>query len=471
MNRIPTGGRCAYLFCGIMFIILNGCAPYFHQPTKQRKARLGEDTRVTPGLRTLPPPTDKLVAAVYKFRDQTGQYKPSDNGINYSTAVTQGATNILMKALEESGWFITIERENVSNLLNERKIIRSSIAQYKAESENLPPLLFAGVILEGGIVSYDANVITGGAGLKYFSAGGSTQYRQDRVTVYLRAVATKTGKILKTIYTSKTILSQSVDASLFRFVSFKRLLETETGFTTNEPSQLAVTEAIEKSVQALVIEGVRDGLWGADPKNAEQVKLLLKDYEEETKIAQETDVYGVTNNTDRQRFSITPSLSLLRYSGDYGPSAIKPGFGAAFNAALTRNWNLQFNVNWGTLAAKQYFNRNVTVSELNIQYRPLPFQKISPFMQFGGGITASRQNSFLEFKGKKDKMVNGGFGVEYAISRSLGLNISGQYNHFLKDEFDSVASGAFNDSFWRASIGLSIYLGGVFPSNVKSKSL
>ncbi len=58
----------------------------------------------------------------------------------------------------------------MANLLNERKIVRSSVAQFK-EGENLPPLLFAGIILEGGIVSYDANIITGGGGLRYFSAG------------------------------------------------------------------------------------------------------------------------------------------------------------------------------------------------------------------------------------------------------------------------------------------------------------
>ena len=63
------------------------------------------------------------------------------------------------------------------------------------------------------------------------------------------------------MYTSKTILSQQVDASLFRFVNFKRLLETETGFTYNEPTEMAVKEAIEKSVEALVYEGIRDGLW------------------------------------------------------------------------------------------------------------------------------------------------------------------------------------------------------------------
>jgi len=467
MNLICNKKRLAYLMCGILFSVLTGCSPYFHQPTKEKKARLGEDTRVTPGLRTLPGPSEKLVAAVYKFRDQTGQYKPSDNGINYSTAVTQGATNILLKALEESGWFIAIERENVSNLLNERKIIRSSMAQYKPENENLPPLLFAGIILEGGIVSYDANVITGGAGLKYFGAGGATQYRQDRVTVYLRAVATKTGKILKTVYTSKTILSQSVNASLFRFVKFKRLLETETGFTTNEPSQLAVTEAIEKSVQSMIVEGVRDGLWNADSKKAEEFKLLLKDYQEEQQVAKETDVYGARENVVRKRFSVMPSISMLRYAGDYSQPTNKAGYGAALNVGLTQNWNLQLNVTSGTIAAKQYFSRDVTISELNIQYRTLPFQKINPFLQIGGGITSARNNAVFEFNGKKDRMLSAGAGAEIALNRWLGLNIAGQYSYFIKDEFDGSVSGAFNDAFWRASVGLSIYFGGSYSKKSK----
>jgi curli production assembly/transport component CsgG len=58
-------------------------------------------------------------------------------------------------------------------------------------------------------------------------------------------VSTSNGKILKSVYISKTILSQAIDQSLFKYVSFKRLLEVETGYTTNEPVQMAVTEAIE----------------------------------------------------------------------------------------------------------------------------------------------------------------------------------------------------------------------------------
>jgi hypothetical protein len=60
-----------------------------------------------------------------------------------------------------------------------------------------------GILLEGGI-SYDSNVLTGGAGLRYFGASASEpeRSRQDQVTVAW-AISTNTGKILKTVYTSR----------------------------------------------------------------------------------------------------------------------------------------------------------------------------------------------------------------------------------------------------------------------------
>ena len=56
-------------------------------------------------------------------------------------------------------------------------------------------------------------------------------------------------------------MSQAVDASLFKYVNFQRLLEVETGYTKNEPVQLAMKDAIEKAVEALIIEGIDGKLW------------------------------------------------------------------------------------------------------------------------------------------------------------------------------------------------------------------
>ena len=106
--------RPVIVLLGVLF--LSGCNAYLHQPFNTQEARIGESTSFGQTLRSLPTPARKVVASVYKFRDQTGQYKLQDVGAGFSTVVTQGATNILLKAMEDSGWFIPIERENINNL-------------------------------------------------------------------------------------------------------------------------------------------------------------------------------------------------------------------------------------------------------------------------------------------------------------------------------------------------------------------
>ena len=87
------------------------------------------------------------------------------------------------------------------------------------------------------------------------------QYRMDQVTVNLRSVDIRTGQVLNSISTSKTIFSYEIRPSVFRFVAFKDLLQFEAGITRNEPAQMCVQEAIDTAVIYLILQGVRDGLW------------------------------------------------------------------------------------------------------------------------------------------------------------------------------------------------------------------
>lgn len=219
-------------------------------------------------LNDLPAPERQVAIAVYGFSDQTGQFKPNESGQTLSRAVTQGAGSMLVKALQEAGnrnWFTIVERERLDNLLKERQIIREMRQRYLGEEEintqALPALLFAGVLIEGGIVGYDTNTLTGGAGAAFLGIGARQEYRQDTVTVYLRAVSVRTGEVLTNVTASKTIASQAIGASAFRFVAFKELLEAEAGFTTNEPDQVALQQAIEKAVYGLIMEGEELDLW------------------------------------------------------------------------------------------------------------------------------------------------------------------------------------------------------------------
>ncbi len=99
---------------------------------------------------------DPVIIAVYDFMDMTGQKKPGGNFASMSTAVTQGSYQILIKALQDVGdgkWFRVVERASLPSLLQERKLIRSTRQMADGENaESLPPLLFAGAYITGGIV-------------------------------------------------------------------------------------------------------------------------------------------------------------------------------------------------------------------------------------------------------------------------------------------------------------------------------
>lgn len=271
------------LILTVIPVIFSGCMAMTPNIASQR-ATSGPEyiTSIHKDLISLPKPENPIPVAVYKFRDQTGQYKAPGNATNFSTAVTQGATAILIKAIEDSGWFLPVEREGLANLLQERKIVIQMRDLYLTEEqkkgfEPLPPLLYAGILFEGGIIGYDSNVTTGGIGAKYFGAGGSAEYRVDKVTVYLRAVSVKNGAVLRTVQTSKTVLSQMLSLGLFRFVRLNRLLEAEAGMAANEPVEMAVQEAIEKAVYDLIIEGVKAGIW--KPKDIKEFEKLISKYE------------------------------------------------------------------------------------------------------------------------------------------------------------------------------------------------
>jgi curli production assembly/transport component CsgG len=449
------------LYALIIVVLVAACGPYMHQPLQSRRAVLGPETPAKRILMDLPKPQEKIVTAVYKFRDQTGQYKTSETGANWSTAVTQGATTILIRALEESGWFIPIERENMANLLNERKIIRTSRAQYEGVDPNnesmLPPLLFAGVILEGGIISYESNILTGGAGVRYFGADLSGQYREDRVSIYIRAVSTANGKVLKTVYTTKSILSQEVSAGLFRYVKAKRLLEAETGFTYNEPSEICVTEAIEKAVESLIIEGVEDRLWALqNPKDTASV--AFRNYQDEKRINYESDPLGRRIYKDnRGQLTLGTTVGSNCYSGDFSGTALRPKASVLFGVGLNRHFYVDAELGYRGLMVERKVDDYAFEASLALRYIFLPFDKLTPFLSLGGGFDSNFNQVGLSEKKILPK-VNGVFGLEYMFREKWGLSFSSGVDYFLSDNFDGSVAGRFNDFSWSLNVGVKLYL-------------
>lgn len=294
-------------FSLVALSLFSGCATTVIPPAEE-SARLSTRTSSYVDLKGLPAPRGKVIASVYSFRDQTGQYKASPAS-SFSTAVTQGGSALLTEALKDSGWFITLEREGLQNLLTERKIIRA--AQKKPDNpknngSTLPSLLASNVLIEGGIVAYESNTETGGAGAKFLGIGASEQYRVDQVTVNLRAINVRTGEILNNVSTTKSILSKELSAGVFRFIEYKELLEIEAGVTTNEPTQVCVQSAIESAVIHMIAEGIEENHWAL--KNTSDINSpVLQRYLNEQPVIIKTEMrdpgyYYADDNMNNETF-------------------------------------------------------------------------------------------------------------------------------------------------------------------------
>jgi curli production assembly/transport component CsgG len=171
----------------------------------------------------------------------------------------------VIKALQDVGkgtWFQVVERNALDNVIKERQLIRNT-RELHGDEDTLKPMLFAGLIIEGGIVGYDADIISGGTGARLLGLGAQTEYRMDTITVSMRVILVQTGEVLLSIATEKTIASTRTGASMFKFLDMgTKALEVETGKGFNEPINYATRAAIEQGVIEVIYQGANKGLWG-----------------------------------------------------------------------------------------------------------------------------------------------------------------------------------------------------------------
>tara|TARA_B100001778_G_C18521759_1_gene599210 strand:- start:169 stop:1008 length:840 start_codon:yes stop_codon:yes gene_type:complete len=268
----------------VALLLVTGCAsvPMPNDSCSTKFAQEFGECKEAPEIIQLPtyeqllnfPPAEVMpVVAVYKFQDLTGQRKRRDNLADFSTAITQGSEALLIDALKTAGggtWFRVVERTGLDHLVRERQIVRST----REENDNdkgIQPLLFAGIILEGGVIGYDSNIESGGRGARTLGIGHQSQYRRDVVTVSLRGISTLTGEILLNVQTQKTILSVGGGFDVFKFVDMDtQLVEIEDGVAENESVTVATRAAIEAAVVAIIIQGDERGYWNIQEQTGDE---------------------------------------------------------------------------------------------------------------------------------------------------------------------------------------------------------
>lgn len=226
-------------------------------------------------LKNVPIPEASPIVAVYtnSFTDQTGQRKSNSQFALFSTAVTQAPSNLLIRSLKHAGdgkFFRVVERIGLDNLTKERQLIRSAREQFEGDDGKKPlmPLLFAGVILEGAVLGYDTNLVSGGIGARYLGIGNSAMYRKDTVTISLRMVSVSTGEVLIEVSVQKTIFSYGKSQDVFKFIEAgTELVEIEIGSAKNESTTIALMKAIEAGVLEIINVGYEKGFWVLQSEN------------------------------------------------------------------------------------------------------------------------------------------------------------------------------------------------------------
>ena len=289
-----------YLGIILLSTLLVGCA------TNKAKFDVRTQTVAYKDLNTIKAPDgEPIIIAVYDFADMTGQKKPGGSFASMSSAVTQGSYQLLIKALQDAGdgkWFRVVERSSLPSLLQERKLIRSTRQQVNGEgAEPLPPLLFAGAYITGGIVGYDSDIKSGGIGARVLGIQANKQYRQDIVTIILRLVNVQTGEVVITTTVEKTIFSTSTGADIFKYFDADTMLvEVEAGYARNEPVTLAVRKAIEKGVVDLIHLGAQKELWKFSVDEVVDVPVI-KDYvDTEDAVIETVETVETLSDTEKE---------------------------------------------------------------------------------------------------------------------------------------------------------------------------
>jgi len=289
--------------------LLSGCATSSVIREKvtgnQFDAPIVEESRLLKEEQLAPPQGGPIAVAVYSFQDKTGQRKSVPLIASLSSAVTQGGESYLIKALQDVGdqrWFTVVERVGLENLIKERQMIRQMRELYQGkDAKPLPPMMFAGIIMEGAIVGYDSNTITGGSGVRVFGIGASTQYQSDTVTVTLRTVSVASGEVLTTVTITKTVLSYMDKMGVLKFYdSGTQALEAETGASINESINRAVNSSVQAAVVATIKEGVRKGHWSYRQSPTTQTVPVVP----VTEVKKEEQIPAVTTMSTRQYLNV-----------------------------------------------------------------------------------------------------------------------------------------------------------------------
>jgi curli production assembly/transport component CsgG len=259
--------------------------------------------------------------------------------------------------------------------------------------------------------------------------------------------------VLKTVHTTKSIISQQLDSGVFRFIDTNRLLEAEAGYTYNEPPVMAVTEAIDEAVKQLILEGVEADIW--TPKNADEIAAYRDrfNFEKQKEEQLQRDYFGLIDQPDlRGGWSLTTNGFFGTIIGNYSNPDVNPGVMLQVEKGVTRNFSLRLGGQRTRISAPNAFSNPVNAADLLLNVYITPGYNLSPFMAAGGGAFIF-DKKYTELDDQILPFIGLETGFDYRFNNRFGVRASASYRYLLIDGLDGVSMGKYNDQHWGVNLG------------------
>lgn len=136
----------------------------------------------------------KKVVAVSRFENQTSFVDPS-SGSSGQELLTNGLADQLTDSLIQSGRFVVVERQTLTDVIGEQDLAASGRVQ-QAQSARTGKITAAQVLVKGTVTEFGlrSKGSDTGVGFRGFRLGGKSQ--EAHVAVIIRMIDTTTGQVL-----------------------------------------------------------------------------------------------------------------------------------------------------------------------------------------------------------------------------------------------------------------------------------
>lgn len=164
------------------------------------------------------------------------------------------------------------------------------------------------------------------------------------------------------------------------------------------------------------------------------------------------------------QYSIGLRSGIGRLEGDLNNSAISP-MGSGYARVLPLPFlAIEGSAGFSSLNttnSPQNFRTTIIPLELSGIINFLPYSKVNPYLFLGaGGVVWQAKSNATSTGNKLDRFFKTGGGVEFRVSRTLGVDVGATYRLSQTDVFDLNPSGDEDDQVLDFHAGVTYYFGG-----------